>query len=74
MMNDHAPWVIDADGHIVEPDSCFRDFLPAKYSSYVPRVVQFDDHFRYVCGDRISFRIFAFPDITADGSLIVNST
>lgn len=59
---DEAPWVIDADGHIVEPDACFRDFLPSKYSSYVPRVVQFDDHFRYVCGDRISFRIFARPE------------
>ena len=57
-----TPSVIDADGHIVEPDACFRDFLPQKYASYAPRIVQFDDHFRYVCGDRISFRIHARPE------------
>jgi uncharacterized protein len=56
------PWVIDADGHIVEPDACFRDFLPKRFASWTPRVVQYDDHFRYVCGDRISFRIFARPE------------
>jgi predicted TIM-barrel fold metal-dependent hydrolase len=50
------PRVIDGDGHIVEPDATFRDFLPAKFSSYAPRIVQYDDHFRIVVNDNISYR------------------
>jgi predicted TIM-barrel fold metal-dependent hydrolase len=54
--------VIDADGHIVEPDETFRDHLDPTYASYAPRVVSFGDHFRYVCGDRMGFRIHARPE------------
>lgn len=61
-MSDANAWVIDADGHIVEPHACFADHLPRRFSSYAPRVVQFDDHFRYVCGDRMGFRIHARPE------------
>ncbi len=61
-MSDTNAWVIDADGHIVEPQACFADYLPRRFASYAPRVVQFDDHFRYVCGDRIGFRIYARPE------------
>jgi predicted TIM-barrel fold metal-dependent hydrolase len=49
--------VFDADGHIVEPDSLWQDHLPARFHSYAPRVIQFDDHFRYICNDRLGFRI-----------------
>ena len=31
--------------------------LPARYRSYAPRVLQEDDHFRFICNDRLSFRI-----------------
>jgi predicted TIM-barrel fold metal-dependent hydrolase len=54
--------VIDADGHVVETDATFADHLDRRFASWAPRVVQFDDHFRYVCGDRMSFRIFARPE------------
>jgi predicted TIM-barrel fold metal-dependent hydrolase len=54
--------VIDADGHVVEPDATFRDHLDPAYASYAPRIVDFGNHFRYVCGDRMGFRIFARPE------------
>ena len=69
-----APWVIDADGHVVEPPTCFSEFLPKRFASYAPRVVQFDDHFRYVCGDRISFRIFARPETVGAPGQTANVT
>jgi uncharacterized protein len=50
-------WVFDADGHVVEPNLVWEQFLPAKYRSYAPRVLQEADHFRYICNDRLSFRI-----------------
>jgi predicted TIM-barrel fold metal-dependent hydrolase len=50
--------VFDADGHVVEPDSLWTEHLPAKYRSYAPRVIQFDDHFRFICNDRIGMRIY----------------
>ena len=54
--------VIDADGHVVEPDAAFVDHLPARFRSWAPRVVHYGDHFRYACGDRLGFRIFARPE------------
>jgi uncharacterized protein len=51
-----APWVFDADGHVVEPASVWER-LPREYRSYAPRVLQEEDHFRFVCNDRVSFRI-----------------
>jgi predicted TIM-barrel fold metal-dependent hydrolase len=53
--------IIDADGHVVEPPSTFTDHLDPRYASYAPRVLQFEDHFRYVCGDQMGFRIYADP-------------
>jgi predicted TIM-barrel fold metal-dependent hydrolase len=49
-------WVFDADGHVVEPPEVWQH-LPARYRSYAPRVLQEDDHFRFICNDRLSFRI-----------------
>jgi predicted TIM-barrel fold metal-dependent hydrolase len=51
------PWVFDADGHVVEPEVVWDDYLPSRYRSFAPRVLQSDDHFRFVCGDRVGFRI-----------------
>ncbi|HEV8299115.1 MAG TPA: amidohydrolase family protein, partial [Acidimicrobiales bacterium] len=60
-MSDARMPVIDADGHVVEPDRTFQEFLDPRYASYAPRVLRFADHFRYVCGDNMSFRIHADP-------------
>jgi uncharacterized protein len=57
-----VPWIVDADGHIVEPDATFRDHLDPRYHDWAPRVVEYGDHFRYACGDRLGFRIFARPE------------
>lgn len=50
-------WVFDADGHVVEPAEVWDRHLPVRFRSYAPRVLQEEDHFRYVCNDRLSFRI-----------------
>jgi predicted TIM-barrel fold metal-dependent hydrolase len=52
-----APWVIDADGHVVEPVEMWSTHLPGRFRSYAPWVLQLEDHFRFVCNDRIGFRI-----------------
>jgi predicted TIM-barrel fold metal-dependent hydrolase len=54
--------IIDADGHIVEPDTAFTKHLDPRYRDWAPREISFGDHFRYVCGDRMGFRIFAKPE------------
>ena len=56
---DVRPWAFDADGHVVEPASIWETHLAPEFRSYAPRVLQFDDHFRFVCNDRIGFRIRA---------------
>jgi predicted TIM-barrel fold metal-dependent hydrolase len=52
-----ASWVFDADGHVVEPPETWERYLPAEFRSYAPRVLQEDDHFRFICNDRLGFRI-----------------
>jgi hypothetical protein len=54
--------IIDADGHVVEPDATFTSHLDPRYASYAPRVIDYGDHFRYACGDRLGFRIYAKPE------------
>jgi predicted TIM-barrel fold metal-dependent hydrolase len=54
---DLGAWVIDADGHVVEPSETWSDHLPGRFRSYAPWVLQLEDHFRFVCDDRIGFRI-----------------
>ncbi len=51
------PWVFDADGHVVEPDVVWTEYLPARYRDYAPKLLQFEDHFRFACHDRIGFAI-----------------
>lgn len=50
-------WIVDADGHIVEPPDLWDRFLPAQFRHLAPHVVQDGDEFFYVCGDRRGFRI-----------------
>src|SRR4030088_3082684 len=50
-------WGFDADGHVVEPDEVWTTYLPVRFRSYAPRVLQEADHFRFVCNDRLGFRI-----------------
>lgn len=57
-----APWIFDADGHVVEPDVIFEERLPRRFRSFAPRVVPTADGFRYVCGERQGFAIHANPD------------
>lgn len=54
--------VIDADGHVVEPAAVFDEHLEPRFRDWAPRVVAYGDHFRYACGDRLGFRIFARPE------------
>ena len=52
-----APWIVDADGHVVEPPRVFDELLPARFRAYAPRVVQEEGSFYFRCGDRVSFRV-----------------
>jgi predicted TIM-barrel fold metal-dependent hydrolase len=66
--------VIDADGHIVEPDSVFTEHLDPRYKDWAPRVISYGDHFRYACGDRLGFRIFARPEtVGAPGQTAIHT-
>ena len=49
--------VFDADGHVMEPEETWTAHLPRRFRSYAPRPLQFDDHFRFICNDRLGFRI-----------------
>src|SRR5207245_833776 len=40
-----------------EPGDVWSSHLPARFASYAPMVLQREDHFRFVCNDRIGFRI-----------------
>lgn len=55
-------WIFDADGHAVEPDAIWTELLPRAFRSYAPRVVAYEDHFRYACNGRLGFRIHAAPE------------
>ena len=57
VLADVAPWVFDADGHVVEPADVWARHLPARFRDYAPRVEQGDGEFWFVCGDRAGFRI-----------------
>jgi len=54
--------IIDADGHVVEPPATWDEHLDRRYRDWAPRVVQFEGHFRYLCGDRLGFPIHARPE------------
>jgi uncharacterized protein len=60
-----ASWVFDADGHVVEPLAMWDERLPRRLVGWAPQVLRYDDHFRFVCGDNISFRIAGRPESVA---------
>ena len=50
-------WIVDADGHVVEPPEVWEKYLPTRFWHLAPHVVQDGDEFFYACGDRYGFRI-----------------
>jgi predicted TIM-barrel fold metal-dependent hydrolase len=57
-----APGIIDADGHVVEPDTVFGERLPARFRALAPRVVVEGDRFHFASGDQTSFSLQAKPE------------
>ena len=56
--------IIDADGHVVEPDAVFRERLPARFRAEAPRVVVEGDgeRFHFASGTVRSFSLRAKPE------------
>jgi predicted TIM-barrel fold metal-dependent hydrolase len=54
--------IIDADGHVVEPDLVFEERLPARFRPLAPRAVREGDAFHFVSGDVRSFSLAARPE------------
>ena len=40
-----APWVFDADGHVIEPPRVWDELLPKKFQEYAPHVLQYDGYY-----------------------------
>lgn len=57
--------IIDADGHIVEPEATWAEHLHARFLSFVPRPVQHGEEFWFRCGETESFRVRARPESLA---------
>lgn len=60
-----TPPIIDADGHVVEDDSTWRDHLDPRFLDSVPRPVREGDDFYFRCGETESFRMRAKPESLA---------
>lgn len=56
--------IIDADGHVVEPDAVFRERLPARFRDHAPRVVLEGEgeRFHFASGPVRSFSLRAKPE------------
>jgi predicted TIM-barrel fold metal-dependent hydrolase len=50
-----APWVFDADGHIVEPPEVWTEHLPEKFRAYAPQVERDGERYRFVVDGRGGF-------------------
>ena len=57
--------IIDADGHVVEPDSTWTDFLDPRFRELVPRPVVEGDSFHFRSGNDQSFSMRARPESLA---------
>ena len=57
--------IIDGDGHVVEPDSTWSDYLDPRYLDHVPRPVVEGDSFHFKSGDAVSFAMRARPESLA---------
>jgi predicted TIM-barrel fold metal-dependent hydrolase len=49
-------WIVDGDGHIVEPDEVWTEHLPDRFRSYVPHAVYERGEFWFECNGRAGFR------------------
>ena len=58
----HTPGIIDADGHVVEPDSVFLERLAPRFRPLAPRVVREGDRFHFRSGETRSFSMQAKPE------------
>jgi hypothetical protein len=65
MSNDSPPPIIDADGHIVEPDAAWTDYLDPRFMEFVPKPVVEGDSFHFRSGTIESFRMQARPESLA---------
>jgi len=54
--------IVDADGHVVEPDSTWSEFLDPRFHDFVPRTVRDGDSFRFRSADNESFPMYARPE------------
>lgn len=58
----NPPAIIDADGHVVEPDSVFTERLAARFRPLAPRAVVEGDRFHFESGSTRSFSLQAKPE------------
>jgi uncharacterized protein len=58
----HAHGIIDADGHVVEPDPVFLEQLAPRFRPLAPRVVREGDRFHFRSGNVESFSLQAKPE------------
>lgn len=61
----NASSIIDADGHVVEPDFVFAELLPARHRDLAPRAVRDGDRFHFRSGETLSFSLKAKPESLA---------
>ena len=54
--------IVDADGHVVEPESVFAEALEARFRPLAPRVVREGDRFHFESGGEASFSVQAKPE------------
>ncbi len=54
--------IVDADGHIVEPEATWTEHLDPRFRPFVPTTVRDGDSFRFRSGDRESFAMQARPE------------
>lgn len=61
---EHIP-IIDADGHVVEPEITWTEYLDPRFLDFVPRPIREANGFRFRAGDVESFLMHARPDSLA---------
>ncbi|MFP8875746.1 MAG: hypothetical protein VCB99_02285, partial [Myxococcota bacterium] len=54
--------IIDADGHVVEPEDLFRERLAPDFRELAPRMIKDRGRIAFRSGERTSFWVRARPD------------
>ena len=54
--------IIDSDGHIVEADSAWTDFLDPRFRDFAPRPIRDGEEFYFQSGAVEGFRMRARPE------------